>query len=394
MNFIWSGTTGIDKKYICTVFLEHSKKKHPDKTITIVDLEDLLKEELGAEDITQILNSYNRDAQKVAWRKAFNIAQDIFHSEDSEYSILCAHLIYFRCSQFFSPMNIKLIQEFSLDGIISFIDDIYLIKQRIDQRNLESPTSTDVCLRDLIAWRSVEYHQAEFLASVFEEKKPLSTQILSIKQPVTTLDYLMFESNVLKMYIGHPITVAKQNPEIVREIECFKSKIHREFTVFDPTTIDERLLTYSLKSQCPDWERKSNGKLAEFDITLNYKDRWPINHEPILCENVQSLFPIKIKASEIISVMQAIDDQIRSRDYRLISQSDIMVAYRPNLGRRLSIGVFSEMQYTRDVLFKHCQMYFPEEDGEIDESPFQGGSEAHGTIEELLENLRRYEPET
>ncbi len=393
MNVIWSSTTGVNKSEIYKIFEGYVQEKYPEKSLTIVNLEELLIEELGTEDITQILNSYNREHQKSAWKKAFEIAEDEFRSNPSDCSILCTHLIYYRNSQYFSPMDYKIIKDYGFEKIISFIDDIYLITKRIENRNEEIPTGTHLSLRDILAWRSIEFLQADFIASITNKPTPIQTNIVSIKQPVSTLGNLLFEEEKIKMYIGHPITAAKNNPAIVEEIEEFKGRLHQEFTVFDPTTIDERLLTYSLNEQCQNWKDMSNGDLTEFDIQIQYEKRWPINHEPILCTKFLELFPIQIKANEIIQVLQAIDDQIRSRDYQLIGQSDMMVAYRPNLNRRLSIGVFSEMQYTRDVLFKHCLSYSPSEDESPGGSPFQAVSIPHNTKEGLLENIRRFDQE-
>ena len=125
----------------------------------------------------------------------------------------------------------------------------------------------------------------------------------------------------------------------------------------------------------------SKGDLAESNVVLEYENRWPINHEPILCKNVKDLFPIEISADEIIEVRDAIDHQIQSRDYRLISQSNVMVAYRPNIKGKISTGVLSEMHYARDVAFKTCYTFFPEEDGKQEASPFRGGGNYYKNIE-------------
>lgn len=387
MKFILSGISGVDKKTTCEELARTADEK---VELKIIHLEEILKEMSGLDDITILLNAYNRDYQKKAWRNAFEEAIKMENEEESDITILCMHLIYFRNNRYFSPLDLSLLRDYSPDGFITLIDDIYLIKKRIMLRSEESAFKTDIHLRDIISWRSIELSLSDMLCSFLGEQTNLLNFILSVKQPVSTLYNIILNPIKLKIYIAHPITVAKNNPDLIDEIEAFKDIIHREFTVFDPTTIDERLLTYSLEEQYPEWRDMSRGQLAESVVKLDYGNRWPVNHEPILSSSIEELFPIEIHAKEIIDVGEAIDDHIQSRDYRLISQSDVMVAFRPNYNKITSRGVLSEMHYARDVAFKPCHMYFPESDGEREASPFRGGGFSYRTIEDLLENLRKH----
>jgi len=390
LKYIFSGISGVDKQTACRELQKIKISSEKEVKVKIIHLEEILKEISGLDDITILLNSYNWDYQKRAWISAFEEAIKMEKEGESDITILCMHLIYLRNNRYFSPLDLSLLRDYSPDGFITLIDDIYLIKKRIMLRSEESAFKTDLHLRDIISWRSIELSLSDMLCSFLGEKMKLFNFILSVKQPVSTLYNIILNPTKLKIYIAHPITVAKNNTDLIEEIEAFKDIIHREFTVFDPTTIDERLLTYSLEEQYPDWRSISRGQLAELVVELNYGNRWPVNHEPILSSSIEELFPIEIDAEEIIDIGEAIDDHIQSRDYRLISQSDVMVAFRPNYKKRTSPGVLSEMHHARDVALKPCHMYFPESDGEREASPFRGGGFSYRTIEDLLESLRKH----
>ena len=223
--------------------------------------------------------------------------------------------------------------------------------------------------------------------------KEVANYTLSVKQPIITLYDLLLTPEKLKLYAAHPITNTRENIDLVSEIENFKSKLYRSFTLFDPTTIDERLLSLSLQEQHPEWREMNKGELAESVVTISSDKRWPIRHGPLLCQDVERLFPIQISADEIVEVIEDVDNQIQTRDYRLIAQSDALVAYRPNLNGKLSTGVYSEMQYARDVAFKPCHMFFPPEDGAEEATPFKGRGTAYTDIDLMISNLERHEKE-
>lgn len=392
MRFICTGTTGIDKQTAVEEFKRFSEGKK-DTDIKIISLDSFLKEKGGFDDITLFLNSYNWQAQKNAWEIAFRQILEEIEKDEPEITILCTHLVYFRNSRFLLPLNMNLVEKFDPDGFITLIDDIYLLKKRIQIRSETSPFKTELRLRDLIAWRSIETNLTDMLCSHLSHKKPIINYLISVKHPISTLYNLIFKPEKLKTYVAHPISSTRDKCELINEIEEFKSIMHENFTVFDPTTIDERLLTNSLQEQYPEWKKMSKGELADSVVEIEMEKRWPIRHSPLLCQDVSGLFPINLPADEIVEVTQDIDNQIQNRDYRLISQSDALVAYRPHLGRKLSTGVFSEMQYARDVAFKPCHMYFPKEDGTEESTPFKGRGSVYVDIDSMIKNLLRHKDE-
>jgi adenylate kinase len=391
MRYICSGTTGINK----IGAVEELRKLKNGDNIRIICLEEYLKEKGNFDDITLFLNSYNWQVQKNAWERAFSEILEDIEKKEVDVTILFMHLVYLRNSRFLSPLNINLIEKFNPDGFITFIDDVYLLRKRIQDRSETTPFKTELHLRDLLAWRSIETNLTDILSShlTLSYNRKIPNFILSVKHPITTLHNLIYDAGNLKTYIAHPISNTRNISALVDEIEIFKSQLHKNFTVFDPTTIDERLLSISLKEQYPDWKTMSRGVLAESIVKIEYDQRWPIRHRPLLCTDVDDLFPLEVPADEIVEVIQDIDNQIQNRDYRLISQSDAVVCYRPNLGGVLSTGVYSEMQYARDVAFKPCYMYFPECDGDHESTPFKGRGASYQSTDELIRNLMRHRDE-
>ena len=387
MKFMCTGITGITKKRVFELLLNKLPKE---KKLEVIHFEDLLKEMGNFDDLTLFLNSYNWQRQKRAWEETFDLVQDLADNSDADHVILCLHLIYFRNTRFFSIFSLKRLESFSPDGFLTLIDDIYSLRKRIDVRSQKSSFKTFLRLRDLLAWRSMETNLADILSSYLNKGKGINNYLLSIKQPIKTLNRLLF-SETLKLYIAHPISSTRNDPKLIKEIEDFKEELHEKFTAFDPTTIDERLLNFSLQKQYPNWKNMEKGILVESVVNIDLDERWPIMHHPLLSDDTSNLFPLEISADEIVEVADDIDNLIQDRDYRLISQSDAVVAYRPYLGKKLSTGVYSEMQYARDIAFKPCYVYFPTADGLQERTPFKGRGFPFLRKENLINNLLNYE---
>jgi len=103
----------------------------------------------------------------------------------------------------------------------------------------------------------------------------------------------------------------------------------------------------------------------------------------VISEEAQdSVFPIDIKISEIQEVAEkkttpqgedpsVIDNHIRERDFRLIDQSDTMVAFRPNISGTITGGVTAEANYASQINPKTWYYFWPKDDGDIESGPFK-----------------------
>jgi len=112
-------------------------------------------------------------------------------------------------------------------------------------------------------------------------------------------------------------------------------------------------------------------------------------------DNDDSEYPIELREDEVMEVTarnpvtrrSLIQDQIMRRDFRYIEQSDMVIAYRPRYGGTLSRGVFSEVTIAVNM-GKPVYVYWPPEDGDIAENPFEYVHEYFSDAEELLGFLR------
>jgi hypothetical protein len=124
---------------------------------------------------------------------------------------------------------------------------------------------------------------------------------------------------------------------------------HGSFIVFDPSTIDELPLT-----------AKFNRNQAQTEITITRDDCWPPLCRPEMRfaagETLPSNPAISVPAREIRELIPMEDGeagdfhtsvgrQVRSRDLRLVEQSEGLIAYRPTLGGRWSTGVEVEINH-------------------------------------------------
>ena len=208
-------------------------------------------------------------------------------------------------------------------------------------------------------------------------KKP--NYVVAVKHPVDTVFRLIFKPQSLFIYASFPISSTRNIKRQRQEIDDFRNRLHKEHTVFDPLTIDEKIISFSL-----DKHGKKKGKLEK-------TDRWPIPTGFSMVGDDDIRFPISLKTSEIREVLADIDENVKFRDYRLVSQSDSLVAYRPYYGKQVHEGVKSEIDFAVNLM-KERYFYFPSTDGEKNASPFKAGGMPYRSKEGLFSSLQKLSP--
>jgi len=384
MRVIFTGQTGINRsKEIlknlalftlkvaeCPEDLNSSKSR---KHLIIYSLDEEFKN-LGI-DIISFLDSQNPRAKADAWKRAFNNILFRIKDEQPKHAFLSMHHIFYRYSSFFSPVEWDLIKNFQPNIFITLIDDVFSIWKRINSRDEMSPSGSYFRLRELYSWRSAEILMTDFLAKCLFPSKSIKNYVVAAKHPTHMLYRLLFEPKKLIVYVAFPITSTREDPKKIDEINKFRMKLHKMFTVFDPATIDEDILRILLNKQ--------TGKT----LIIRKEDRWPIPNNWSLCKDVN--YPIKLDANEAREVVKDTRDHIMLRDFRLIDQSDCLVGYRPNYEGKRSTGMFAEITYARDVAYKRrLFIHFPEKDGEFRDSPFEGAGVYFDSVENLIKALQ------
>jgi len=294
----------------------------------------------------------------------------------------------------------QIINEFKPDCILTLTDDLAVVRQRIRKRY-------HFRLHDLIVWREVEQLLADLLASRLAPPNgvPLGPYpfhksfLVSVRQRATSINRLLTEPKSLRVYASYPVTDTRAHADRRQEIGDFVDALHRDFVVFDPMTIDDRalhgLLENFLEGLVGSEEEKMLGRgekmkrlLNKYDLSgkqslsletlkLMASDQWPVTAKDVLaCSSRDDT--LKIAADEIADVCRpgenlpsSLDQQIRTRDFRLIDQCDALVAYRPMWHRSdgshrssFSMGTLAEWTYANSTGKTRIVIHDPEEDGE------------------------------
>jgi hypothetical protein len=328
--------------------------------------------------------AFNRIITKVDAKKSAN--KPIF---------ICLHACYFhnKTQEYISLVKVNLLKEINPDLIITFIDDVYDIHERLSElggiyNENKNPNSTEMILRylRLLDWRSKETMMARFLA----KQLGIKNYLFATKHPYETLSNLIFELKKV-VYFSHPISEVRRLEKqqqferatsLKREISQLSNYLNAGFSAFLPTTIDELRVLNNIgvisNAQGKSKEiRNFYPSLTERWEHDKYKQPENIFYLETGFDDSNSLWKkdFNIDTSNIDEVISQlltalvdfVIDQVSTRDYTLVEQSDVLVIYRPLFNGNTSGGVLEEFDY-----FNHfqddlentvtCFIYCPQKD--------------------------------
>lgn len=370
---IFAGISGIDKTQFVNNLINRSEKT---KEVLSIDFEeDLLSDERdgssSAADIPSFLDSPNTKLKLKQLESTFNwISKKIEERPpDISHIFLKIHLTYIKNSEFFPPfMPLSFHQLLTKIPnahvkIITLIDDVFSIWNQIKEREAGGTyLNTQLRLREILSWRSLEWLRAESLKEYFnkeEEGKQIVTNFLvSVKHPFNTFSNLIFNPKPIRFYLSYPISDTRKTEEGIRDVNDFRDNMHKMASengavIFDPVAIDELAMEAAL-NEIPENTRK---KITE--VELQEKHRWPINSSDLLMPACK--YPIKIPIQQIQEVSSDVRNQITSRDYALVDLSQYLAVYRPFYKTKMSTGVDAEIKHAKENMRKVI-VYNPEED--------------------------------
>lgn len=251
-----------------------------------------------------------------------SVCKDIIHyceMHPKENILINTHSCFRWERGLFHAFDFDLLARLNPDMYITLIDDVDAIYTRLTER--KDPHVFEFSLKDIMVWREEEIITTEMLA--FAQSKPHFT--IPRKNPNDTIFKIIFREDLKKSYVSFPITKVLDKPEIVKQINEFRDTLAKHLIVFDPYAIQEKRLLLFMN------EAKENGQTEIEPKTLGKK--------------------IKFNLSDIASIEKDIDGQIISRDFRLIDQSDMVIAFIPEVKGEpdISAGVQSEIQYAHDL---------------------------------------------
>lgn len=259
-------------------------------------------------------------------------------------AILDIHALYRRQGIPFCAMNFKHLQEFRPDMFVTLVDDIYRVRKRIREHPASKvdKATAQITLKDVIDWRSEEIMVTEIMANFVAAFEGCSSAhyVIPIRGHEEVLYQLVFESKEAlgsigewkpKVYIAFPITKAYKDPQLKRERDNFRERMKERdlgLIVFDPYEIEERLLVAAVEG-------------ARLTSTLQ---KLELPRTVTLLTSEGEEYEIDRTEGELVGDRD-VQSQVATRDYRLISQSDFLVAFRPDM----SGGVKSEIQHAHQL---------------------------------------------
>lgn len=246
---------------------------------------------------------------------------------------LCAGIPVFPCSS-------ESVGAVKPDIFLTLFDDVYACKAKLESDGYPFSTS------QLLIWRQIECGIVDHFAQVCG----VDNVYLAAKHPRITVYWRIFEPKRPRIYSASQITESRKSQELIDEIEEHRRQLHKKYIVFDPFTLDDRLLINNIPSD------KKHEDVLEF----NQEERLPCDLSDLgkdylsLVVQDKALFPFQIQVREAWELQRPveknrrrniIDAQIEYRDYRYIRQSDVVSAYRPWLNKHESSGVAAEKVY-------------------------------------------------
>ncbi len=346
MKVLLTGQVGLDKgeyiSIVCDILASLGKRcKH--KSIG----KEIIKRKSGADETT-ILNlplGELKSLRELAWKEVIDDSETV---EEDDIYIANAHAVFRWKHGLFPAIELRTIQRFNPDIIITLIDDIDCVLERLINRG-----TSFFELWELLAWREEEIHFSKFLCESLAElsKSKIPFFIIPLSQGEELLARLLNKPNTPKVYLSFSVTGLEEKKEVMR----FKKEISDVYIAFDPLAITERsILTQasSLDNEINDFFEPLRVEVAR---SLEKNNHNADNLWNVYWDEFSALGLSKLKVGnhmllgrEINSIRKAIDSQIISRDYLLIEQSDFVIMHISSfdVGKpRISAGSQSEMIY-------------------------------------------------
>ena len=249
-----------------------------------------------------------------------------------------SHAVFRWNNQLFRAFELSELEGFDPDVIITLVDDVEAIKYRLDALKAENSLPSDVSysLKDLLIWREEEILTAEIISSVL--KVPhyvlgVSLDPMVSSTPLEVAFSLLFEPWKPRAYVSYPISDAQDNPSIWEKVIEFRRLVRSSVTAFDPLMIGEKRLQRMMLSRRAESAR-------DLELVCDVEDR-----------------QVVLDLNEIEEAVPDIDGQIVARDYKLVDQADMIIAYFPadaNDNPLIAAGVQSEIEhataFTKEVI--------------------------------------------
>jgi adenylate kinase len=217
----------------------------------------------------------------------------------------------------------------------------------------QHPRWQHLSIEDVLVWREEEQFATEEMARI--QRKP--QYLIGRRASAETLHRLLFQPRLRKVYLSYPMQHVELGAE--RGLQAFKRRLEAEMVIFDPADVNDFEVEGTLFPALTD----GTSELAAA------RDAGAAD-APGLSERE----------------LQHVSDQIVSRDFKLIAQSDFVVVYYDHAVP--SPGVISEMNFALHSGKRVYGIWLPPSAP----SPFftRYCTKCFRSEDELFEHFRRY----
>ena len=404
---IFAGISGIGKADFVKKMLKKSKMTNK---VLVIDFEEEMRNERRnpsetSPDMAAYLDSPDPTLKFSIFESTFPWVAKLIDDNKKKYEqvFLLMHLSYFKNSEFYPPFVPTLFDQLftmlpsSEVRIITLIDDVFSISKTISFREKkEVYFNTQLSLREILAWRSLESLRAESLKKHYtfgsEGGRRVSHYVISIRHPHSTFHNLLFKNNAIRIYLSYSISESRKTCEGINEINSFRTKMHRlgkkyGLVIFDPVAIDEMCIKFALDKLLNKTPKGKQNEIMSVKITQN--DRWPISLDNLIVSDMP--LPVTLSINEIKEVVKDIGNQIASRDYTLVDNSVYLTVYRPFYNKIPSKGVEKEIDRANGHM-KRVLVYHPKEDyidSAVTSHPFGSRTKTYDIKEDFFKDLQK-----
>ncbi|MEM0171017.1 MAG: AAA family ATPase [Thermoproteota archaeon] len=300
--------SGSGRVELINKFSEFAKEKK--KSIKIFDVGKMMfdvAEKLGIEIKENKILDLSPSALNFLRATVF---EHIIHECSQYEDVVIATHACFRWRKFLiQAFDFNYLRELNPDMYITVIDSLLSIKLKLES---SKAWKGRLSLKDILVWRDEETILTKSIADF--QGKPFF--VVPFSTPPESLFNLIFYPNTKKAYLSYPITHIGIDPSKIEQKNLFRDKLRQTgLIVFDPYDIeDSNILSFLSGNSKNDFIKLEIDKLT-----------------------------VSLSLDEIKEVEKDIDEQIVSRDYQLIDQSDFIIVYY--FSPVMSPGVLSEMAY-------------------------------------------------
>lgn len=309
MRVVVTGISGSGRVELIKRFSIFAKEKK--KSVRVFDVGEMMfnaAEKLGIEIKEDKILDLSPSA--LNFLRATVFEQIIRECSQHEDVVVATHAC-FRWRKFLiQAFDFNYLRELNPDMYITVVDSLPSIKLRLESSRVWRGR---LSLKDIIVWRDEETILTKSIADF--QDKPFF--IVPFSTPPESLFRLFFYPNSKKAYLSYPITHTGMDPSKIEQKNIFRDKLRKAgLIVFDPNDVEDSDI---LRLVSPDSSKDGTVKLEKDGTTISFS------------------------LDEIKEVERDINEQIVSRDYQLIDQSDFIIVYY--FSPVMSPGVLSEMTY-------------------------------------------------